>query len=51
MAASPEQREAQRVLARDMTALVHDATALDKAEQAAQALFGGEITGLSAAEI
>ena len=51
VAASPEQREAQRVLARDMTALVHDSTALDKAEQAAQALFGGEISGLSASEI
>jgi tyrosyl-tRNA synthetase len=47
----PEQREAQRVLARDMTALVHEATALAKAEQAAQALFGGDITGLSGAEI
>ncbi len=47
----PEQRAAQRVLARDMTALVHDATALARAEQAAQALFGGDITGLSGAEI
>jgi tyrosyl-tRNA synthetase len=47
----PEQREAQRVLARDMTALVHEATALAKAEQAAQALFGGDISGLSGAEI
>jgi tyrosyl-tRNA synthetase len=47
----PEQREAQRLLARDMTALVHDATALSRAEQAAQALFGGDITGLSGAEI
>jgi tyrosyl-tRNA synthetase len=47
----PEQREAQRVLARDMTALVHEATALAKAEQAAQALFGGDITGFSGAEI
>ncbi len=47
----PEQREAQKVLARDMTALVHDTTALAKAEQASQALFGGEISGLSGAEI
>jgi tyrosyl-tRNA synthetase len=47
----PEQREAQRVLARDMTALAHDTTALDKAEQASQALFGGEIRGLSGEEI
>ena len=51
LAARPEQREAQRVLARDMTALVHDTTALDKAEQAAQALFGGDISGLSGDEI
>src|SRR5512146_471447 len=43
----PEQRDAQRVLARDMTALVHDTTALAKAEQASQALFGGAIGGLS----
>jgi tyrosyl-tRNA synthetase len=51
VAAQPEQREAQRVLARDMTALAHDATALARAEQAAQALFGGDISGLSGAEI
>ena len=51
LAARPEQREAQRVLARDMTALVHDTTALDKAEQVAQALFGGDISGLSGDEI
>ena len=49
--AHPEQREAQKVLSRDMTALVHDTTALAKAEQASQALFGGEISGLSGAEI
>jgi tyrosyl-tRNA synthetase len=51
VAGHPELREAQRVLARDMTARVHDSTALDRAEQAAQALFGGDIAGLSAAEI
>jgi tyrosyl-tRNA synthetase len=51
LAEHPEQREAQKVLARDMTALVHDTTALAKAEQASQALFGGEISGLSGAEI
>jgi tyrosyl-tRNA synthetase len=51
LAEHPEQREAQRVLARDMTALVHDSTALAKAEQASQALFGGEISGLSGDEI
>ena len=51
LAEHPEQRDAQRVLARDMTALVHDTTALARAEQASQALFGGDITGLSGAEI
>jgi tyrosyl-tRNA synthetase len=51
LAEHPEQREAQKVLARDMTALVHDTTALAKAEQASQALFGGDISGLSGAEI
>jgi tyrosyl-tRNA synthetase len=47
----PEQRQAQRVLAREMTRTLHGQTALEKAEQASQALFGGEISGLSAAEI
>jgi tyrosyl-tRNA synthetase len=47
----PEQREAQRRLARELTRLVHDDTALQKAEQASQVLFGGEISGLSAAEV
>lgn len=47
----PEQREAQRALAREITRMVHDQTALEKAEQAAQVLFGGEIAGLSASDI
>ena len=47
----PEQREAQRRLAREMTRNTHDETALGKAEQASQVLFGGEIGGLSAAEV
>jgi tyrosyl-tRNA synthetase len=47
----PEQREAQRRLAREMTRNVHDETALQKAEQASQVLFGGEIGGLSAKEV
>jgi tyrosyl-tRNA synthetase len=47
----PEQREAQRRLAREMTRNVHDETALRKAEQASQVLFGGEISGLSATEV
>ncbi len=51
VAERPEERQAQRVLAREVTRLVHGEGALQKAEQAAQALFGGEVTGLSAAEI
>lgn len=47
----PEQREAQRTLAREVTRMIHGETALAKAEQASQALFGGDITGLDAADI
>ncbi|MBE0698517.1 MAG: tyrosine--tRNA ligase, partial [Anaerolineaceae bacterium] len=47
----PEQREAQRVLAREMTGLVHGQTALEKATLASQALFGGEISGLTGDDI
>jgi tyrosyl-tRNA synthetase len=47
----PEQRDAQRRLAREMTRMVHDETALQKAEQASQVLFGGEVTGLSGSEV
>ncbi|HSV86107.1 MAG TPA: tyrosine--tRNA ligase [Levilinea sp.] len=47
----PEGREAQRHLAREMTALMHGQTGLEAAEKASQALFGGDVTGLSAAEI
>lgn len=47
----PEKREAQRTLAQEMTRIVHDETALAKAEQAARVLFGGDITGLNAEEI
>jgi tyrosyl-tRNA synthetase len=47
----PEKREAQRALAREVTRIVHGETALAKAEQASHVLFGGEIAGLSAAEI
>ena len=34
-----------------MTRIVHDETALARAEQASRVLFGGEVTGLSAGEI
>ncbi len=48
---APEKRAAQRTLAREMTRMVHDETALANAEQAAQVLFGGDIAGLSADDI
>jgi len=51
VAERPEQREAQRVLAREMTGLLHGETALTRAEQASQALFGGDITGLASDDI
>ncbi|MBN1873013.1 MAG: tyrosine--tRNA ligase [Anaerolineae bacterium] len=51
VATQPERREAQRALAQELTRMVHDETALAKAEQASQVLFGGEIAGLSAEEI
>jgi tyrosyl-tRNA synthetase len=47
----PETREAQRVLAREVTALVHGESALARAEEASQALFGGDISGLSGADV
>jgi tyrosyl-tRNA synthetase len=39
---APERREAQRVLAREVTALVHGASAADAADQASRVLFGGD---------
>jgi tyrosyl-tRNA synthetase len=51
VAQRPEEREAQRRLAREMTRSVHDQTALAKAEQASSVLFGGEVSGLSAVEV
>jgi tyrosyl-tRNA synthetase len=47
----PEEREAQRTLACEITRAVHGETALAKAEQAAQVLFGGELAGLSVEDI
>jgi tyrosyl-tRNA synthetase len=43
----PQRREAQRALARAVTALVHGAAEVAKCEEASTALFGGEIAGLS----
>ncbi|MEJ5199671.1 MAG: tyrosine--tRNA ligase [Anaerolineae bacterium] len=51
VATRPEQREAQRRLAREVTRMVHGEQALAQAERASQALFGGSLDGLSADEI
>lgn len=51
VAERPEAREAQRVLAKEMTGLVHGQSALERAEQASQALFGGDIAGLPGEDI
>lgn len=48
---SPEKREAQRKLAREVTRLVHGQPALEKAEQASKVLFGGEIGNVSLSDI
>lgn len=47
----PEQREAQRTLAREVTRMIHGETAVAKAEKAAEVLFGGDLEGLDAADI
>jgi tyrosyl-tRNA synthetase len=51
VAASPEKRLAQRALADEMTLMLHGQAALERARQASQVLFGGEISGLTRAEI
>jgi len=43
--AAPEKREAQRVLARELTTLIHGAGETRKAEEAAAALFGPRTAG------
>ncbi len=49
--AAPEQREAQRTLAREVTRAVHGETELARAEKASAVLFGGAMDDLSLAEI
>lgn len=48
---SPERREAQRVLARHVTALVHGAAATEQAEAIARALFSGDVEQLTEPEL
>lgn len=50
-ASAPEKREAQRVLAREMTALVHGAEHVARAEQASGLLFSEDISTLSAEDV
>jgi tyrosyl-tRNA synthetase len=47
----PEKRKAQREVARQVTAMVHGETALEKALRASEVLFGKEISGLGVQEI
>lgn len=51
LASRPQEREAQRVLANEMTELFHGLTERAKAEAAAKALFSGDVAGLDAATI
>ena len=48
---APEKREAQRVLAREVTTLVHGLEQTSRAEHASSVLFDGDITTLSADEV
>ena len=48
---SPEKREAQRVLAREVTRLVHGDDGVRDAETITASLFTGDVTGLSAAQL
>jgi tyrosyl-tRNA synthetase len=49
--ATPEKREAQRVLAREVTTLVHGAEHVGRAEHASSVLFGEDIATLSADQV
>src|SRR5437870_1066857 len=51
MRAEPEKRAAQRELARQVTAMLHGPTELEKALRASEVLFGKEISGLSVDDI
>ena len=50
-AEAPEQRTAQKCLAEEMTRLVHGDAALHAAMNASEALFGGELSGLSDSDL
>lgn len=48
---APHERAAQKLLAAELTRTVHGQDGLDKALRASQALFGGELTGLSRTDL
>jgi tyrosyl-tRNA synthetase len=48
---APEQRQAQKELARQVTSMLHGETELERAVRASEVLFGKEISGLSVDEI
>jgi tyrosyl-tRNA synthetase len=48
---TPDKREAQRVLAREVTTLVHGAEQVTRAERASSVLFGEDIATLSAEQV
>jgi len=48
---SPDRREAQRVLARQVTALVHGASEMEEAEAISRALFSGDVGALSESQL
>ena len=50
-AREPEQRHAQRTLAREVTQLVHGAAAVHEAETAAEKLFKGDLRSMSEGEL
>jgi tyrosyl-tRNA synthetase len=50
-AAHPERREAQRALARQVTALIHGDEQVQRAERAAAVLFGGSLEGLRVEDV
>jgi len=50
-AKEPEKRHAQRELAREVTRIVHGASAVQEAEAAAEKLFRGDISSMSVAEL
>jgi tyrosyl-tRNA synthetase len=50
-ASAPEKREAQRVLAREVTALVHGADQMARAEHASGLLFGEDIATLAVEDV